>query len=272
MEKIWLKNYPPNVPHELPPLDKDLIQLFEESCKEFNSQDAFISFGQTMSYKELRRQAFLLAGYLQSQGLKKGDKIVIQLPNLLQYPVILWASILSGLIIVNMNPLYTASEMLLPIEDTEAKVIVLLSSKLSDLKSIIEKTKLESIIVTGPGDLLSFPKKQIINFIFNYKNKSLFRTKNISSVSFLEALTLGSKRQVQIQKRDFKDTLFIQYTGGTTGIIKGACLSQKNILSNIKQCELWMLTKLERGKERSLSALPYYHIFAFLVNGFVFFS
>ena len=271
MEKLWLKHYPSYVPHELPPLNKDLIQLFEESCKEFSAQDAFISFGQTMSYKELRKQALFLAGYLQSQGLKKGDKIVIQLPNLLQYPVSLWASILSGLVIVNMNPLYTASEMLLPIKDTEAKAIILLSNKLSDLKSIINKSELKSVIVTGPGDLLSFPKKQIINFVFNYKNKSLFQTKKISSISFLNALTLGSKKTVQIQKRDLKDTLFIQYTGGTTGIIKGACLSQKNILSNIKQCELWMLTTLERGKERALSALPYYHIFAFLVNGFVFF-
>ena len=271
MEKLWLKNYPPHVPTEIPPLDKSLIQLFENACEEFKDKPAFISFDKALSYKELKEQSLYLAGYLQSQGFKKGDRIIIQLPNLLQYPVTLWASILSGLIIVNMNPLSTATEMLLPIQETQAKGIVLLSSSFPALKSIIDKTNLQSVIVTDPGDLLDFPKKQSINFIFKYKNKVLNQKGITNSCSFLKALHLGSKIRTQIQDRDFKDILSIQYTGGTTGTFKGACLSQKNILSNFKQCEIWMLSHLEKGKEQALAALPLYHAFAFLVNGLVFF-
>ena len=270
MEKIWLKNYPPNIPQDLPPLDQNIVQLFETACEEFKDNSAFISFDKSLSYKDLKKQSLHLAGFLQSQGFKKGDVIVIQLPNLLQYPVSLWAAILSGLIVVNMNPLYTAREMLGPIQESQAKGIVLLSNNLAKLKSIFDKTKLQSVIVTGPGDLLDFPKKQIINFVFKYKTKTLKQKKMANSFSFLRAIQQGSKIQAQIQERDFAETLFIQYTGGTTGTSKGACLSQKNILSNLKQCEIWMLNDLEKGKERALAALPLYHIFAFLVNGLVF--
>ena len=271
MERIWLKNYPPNVPPNLPPLDKNITQLFEEACEEFKNQPAFISFKKSLSYKELRKQSLYLAGYLQSQGFKKGDVIVIQLPNLLQYPVSLWAAISSGLTVVNMNSLYTATEMLRPLQETNAKGIILLSNNLANLNSILDQTQCHSVIVTNPGDLLDAPKKQIINFVFKYKNKLFNQKKPDHSISFLQALQDGSKTKAKIQKMDLKDTLLIQYTGGTTGISKGACLSQQNILSNLKQCELWMLSYLEKGKERALAALPLYHIFAFLVNGLVFF-
>ena len=271
MEKIWIKNYPPNVPESLPPLDKSLIQLFQETCLKFKDQPAFISFDKTLSYQELKEKSFHLAGYLQSQGLKKGDTLVIQLPNLLQYPISLWAAILSGLTVVNMNPLYTIREMLIPIKETKAKGIVLLSNNAAKLKKFLHETDLKSIIVTDPGDLLNFPKKTIINCVFKYKTKTLKPNKMNTSISFLKALQIGSKQPAQIQERDFNQTVFIQYTGGTTGVPKGACLSQKNILSNLKQCELWILNNLEKGKEKALAALPLYHIFALVVNGLVFF-
>ena len=271
MEKIWLKNYPLNVPQDLPPLDKGLIQLFEEACAEFKDQTAFISFDKKVSYQELREKSLCLAGYLQSQGLKKGDVIIIQLPNLLQYPISLWAAVLSGLTVVNMNPLYTAREMQGPIQETKAKGIVLLSNSVNKLESFLPKTDLKSIIVTEPGDLLSFPKKTMINFAFKCKTKIFNSYRITNSISFLKALQLGSKKQAQIQERGLNETFFIQYTGGTTGVPKGACLSQKNILSNFKQCEFWISNDLEKGKEKALAALPLYHIFAFLVNGLVFF-
>lgn len=271
MEKIWIKNYPPGVPENLPPLDKSLIQLFQETCLKFKDQTAFISFDKTLSYQELKEKSFHLAGYLQSQGLKKGDTLVIQLPNLLQYPISLWAAILSGLIVVNMNPLYTVREMLIPIKETKAKGIVLLSNNAAKLAHFLHETDLKSIIVTDPGDLLNFPKKTIINFVFKYKTKALKLNKINTSISFLKALQIGSKQPAQIHERDFNQTVFIQYTGGTTGVPKGACLSQKNILSNLKQCELWILNNLEKGKEKALAALPLYHIFALVVNGLVFF-
>lgn len=269
MEKLWLKNYPSSVPENLPPLDKNLVQRFEESCSEFKNQTAFISFGKKISYGELREQALHLSAYLQSQGFQKGDVIAIQLPNLLQQPVSLWASLLSGLTITNLSPLYTAREMKEPLKEVQAKGIILLSNNVSKLQSFIEETQIQSVIITQPGDLLDFPKKQIINTVFKYKNKGPTKMKN--SISFLEALEKGSKKEAQIQERELEETLFIQYTGGTTGISKGACLSQKNILSNIKQCELWMLTDLQKGKEQALAALPLFHIFAFVANGLVFF-
>ncbi len=271
MEKIWIKNYPPGVPEVLPPLDKTLIQLFEETCSQFKDQTAFISFDKKITFRELREKSLHLAAYLQSQGLKKGDAFVIQLPNLLQYPVSLWAAILSGLTVVNMNPLYTAREMSGPIKETKAKGIVLLPSNVENLKTFIDETSLKSVIVTGPGDMLAYPKKPLINFVFKYKTKTLNQKNIKNSIPFLKALQTGSKKPVNIQERDFKETVFIQYTGGTTGIPKGACLSQKNILSNIKQCELWILSNLEKGKETALAALPLYHIFALVANGLVFF-
>ena len=271
MEKIWLKNYPSQVPHHLPPLEKNLIQRFEEACKEFHSQPAFISFGKKLSYTELYQQSIYLAGFLQSRGFKKGDVIVIQLPNLLQYPVSFWASAMAGLTVVNMNPLYTAKEMLKPIQETKAKGIILLSSCLPALDKIFSQTDLQTVIVSEPADLLDFPKKQTINFLFRYKTKS-FRQKLLKGgISFLQALLEGKKTKTQIVNRELNEVFLIQYTGGTTGISKGACLSQENILSNLTQCEIWMLSYLKRGGERALSALPFYHIFAFLVNGLVFF-
>ena len=284
------------MPYKLPPLDKTLIERFEEACQEFKNKPAFISFGKKLSYEELRSQSLNFAGYLQNKNLKKGDVFVIMLPNLFQYPISFWGAIRAGLTVVNMNPLYTAREMLRPIQETRAKGIILLSNKLNALKGVLDKTKLQSVIVTDPGDLLSFPKKQIINLIFKHKTKTLFQqnrhfgsshrpashshyslnkqTKNFynpNCISFLEALQEGSKTKTQIQKRDFKETTLIQYTGGTTGTIKGACLSHKNIVSNLNQCELWMLSHLKKGEEQALTALPLYHIFAFLVNGLVFF-
>ena len=336
MEKIWLKNYPPHVPHHLPPLTKDIIEQFNTTCEEFKNKPAFISFDKSFSYKELRKKSFHLAGYLQSQGCKKGDVIAIQLPNLVQQPISLWAGILSGLTLINMNPLYTSAEMLAPLKETKAKGLILLSNKAPELESLWDQTHLQFIIMTNPGDLLAFPKKQIINTLFKcqnlysafcnklsipkgkqlkklfsrfskqdldknlpLKNKFFYSTQNfftlfqknkysiensslkkkekqphqikINRLSFKQALREGSKTKVQLKKREREETLFIQYTGGTTGRAKGACLSHKNILSNIKQCELWMSGHLERGGEQALAALPLYHIFALLVNGFVFF-
>ena len=170
-----------------------------------------------------------------------------------------------------MNPLYTAKEMQGPIQESEAKGIVLLPSGFAHLKTFLNKTDLKSVIVTGPGDLLNFPKKPIINFVFKYKTKTLSQYRAKGYTSFLQALQTGSKTKAQVLERDFEETLFIQYTGGTTGVSKGACLSQKNILSNLKQCECWMLDNLEKGKEKALAPLPFYHIFAFVINGLVFF-
>ena len=283
MEKVWLKSYPQSVPHELPNLKKTLIEEFEDTCKEFKKKTAFVSFDKKLSYQELYEESSRLAVYLQNQGFKKNDVIVIQLPNLLQYPIALWGSLMAGLTVVNMNPLYTPKEMLIPIKETKAKGIFLLSNKLKELKEILDQSFLERVIVSNPGDLLDFPKKQLFNWFWKYKTKSFFsdnkalKTSSEDSpskknlyVSFGSALKSDRSRLSSVH-RDKEDVLFIQYTGGTTGVIKGACLTQNNILSNLKQCEIWMTSHFKRGQETALTALPLYHIFSFLVNGLMFF-
>lgn len=266
-----MKAYPSHIPHEIPPIEKDITTLFEEACKEFTDKTAFNSFDKKISYGELHDLSFSLASFLQERGLQKGDVIILQLPNILQYPVSLWASLLSGLVVSNMNPLYTHREMLLQIQDSGAKAMILLSSGAKKLEGIIDKTYLQTVIVTEPGDILDFPKRQIVNTFFRRAQKGQISLSLPGSVSFLKALSTGSNKSFQIQKRSLDDTFFIQYTGGTTGASKGASLSQRNILSNLKQCELWMSSSLERGKERVLAPLPLYHIFAFVVNGLLLF-
>ena len=270
-EKRGMRDYPSHIPYDIPPIDKDIITLFQEACKEFEDKTAFNSFDKKISYKELNQLSFRLASFLQNQGLQKGDVIILQLPNILQYPVSLWASLISGLIVSNMNPLYTSKEMLWQIKDSGAKAIILLSSSVKNLEDVIDKTHLKTVIVTEPGDLLDFPKKQVVNIFFRRAQKKSHSSLLSGSFSFLKALSLGSEKPPEICKRPLDDGLLIQYTGGTTGVSKGALLTQKNILSNLKQCELWMTSSLKRGNERALAPLPFYHIFAFSVNGLLLF-
>ncbi|MGI9548393.1 MAG: AMP-binding protein [Bdellovibrionales bacterium] len=271
MEKIWLKNYHPSVTPTIPSLQQDLLDLFFETCEKFKNHSAYSSFDKEISYDDLKNLSLQLAGYLQSQNLKKGDRIALQLPNVLQYPVSLWASLLSGLTVVNLNPVYTKRETLKVLQDSGAKAIIMLSSCAHNLEQIYKETSLETIIITKPGDLLNSPKKQLLNFVFKYIKKKEKNYKINMSVSFLEALSFKSQKKFQIQKKNMDDVLFIQYTGGTTGVPKGACLTQKNILSNLKQCQLWFDPYLDHGKECVLAPLPLYHIFAFLVNGLLLF-
>ena len=179
MEKIWLKHYPTSIAPEIPSINKDIILLFLEACKEFENQPAFRSFDKALSYGELKQLSFQLATELQNQGLQKGDRIIIQLPNILQYPVSLWASLLSGLTVVNMNPLYTSREMLHQIKDSGAKAIILFPLCTKNLEEIIDQTELKTIIVTEPGDLLGFPKKKHYEFRIQIHSKkiSLLQTK-----------------------------------------------------------------------------------------------
>ena len=265
MKKIWLPSYPSHVTRQLPPFDKKITTVFRETCKEFNTRPAFISFDKKMSYLELEEWTFYFAGYLQSQELKKGDVIILQLPNILQYPISFWGSVISGLTVVNMNPYYTPREMLYQIKETQAKAIVLLSSCLKSLETIIEQTNLKTVIVTEPPDLLNFSKAQLNKPKFKDTQKQF--TFSQDYIPFLSAIHLGSKRNTKIYERTFDETLLIQYTGGTTGVSKGACLSQRNILAGAKKLEIWCSHVLNKGKETALAILPLFHVGGFIVNG-----
>ena len=317
MKKIWLKNYPPGVPHEIPPLKESLAGLFFKACQEFADQKAFVSFGKSLSYRELRRLSLRLSAGLQSLGLQKGDAIILQMPNILQYPVSLWAALLAGLKVVNMNPLYTEKEMLYQIKDSGAKGIILFSACAEKLERIARQTRLRVIITTEPGDLLGFPKKQAVNFVFRRRQRrrqapraggpagsgqqaagsgksgsmdvggqpgraapqaaqrpSGGQAQSRSWLAFTEILKAAPEKppfKAPPAGSSQNETLLIQYTGGTTGISKGACLTEGNILANLKQCGLWMTSSLEKGRERALAPLPLYHIFAFLINGLLLF-
>ena len=300
---------------------RDIIDRFEAACEEFGDRIAFRGLlGGKLSYKELRRQALRLASFLQNEGLQKGDLIILQTPNILQYPVSLWASLLSGLTVSNMSPLYTSREMLHQIQDSGAKAIILFSfPSAGRLREIIHQTDLKTVIVAEPGDLLSFPTKQAINTLFSAQERrrrgvgggasvsgarafngrgpadgsgekggssfssasssakpcSRFSAEPLVFINFAAALKAGASsvagRAPEIRKKGMDEPLFLQYTGGTTGISKGAVLSQRNILSNMTQCELWMRRSLKRGEERALAPLPLHHIFAFMINGLLLF-
>ena len=299
MKKIWLKNYPSSVSADLPELETGLLGEFEKTCLKYENQTAFISFGVKISYKELYQKSYQLSQFLKEKGLEPHSVMAIQLPNLLQYPVSLWGSLMAGLKILNLNPIYTGREMLLPLKETQAQGIILLPNKLKELEGIIDQTQLRFICVTQPGDLLaktsvknSFlqsAKKHIINLAYKHKTKTYKRRDLTSDLrtqySFLSAFKkddlsndLHNLKELSEKSSFYKEssgglnqTLFIQYTGGTTGVIKGACLSERNILSNAKQCQAWMSHWLKESEEKALAALPLYHIFSFTVNGLVFF-
>ena len=273
MEKIWFKNYSKNIPHDIPEINKSLVTLFEETCERHKHLDAFISFDTKMTYGELHKKVLMFASFLQNEAhLKKGDVIIIQSPNLLTYPISLWAALYSGLTIVNMNPLYSPREMKEQIKDSKAKAIVLFSSCVSRLEEIVKDTQLESIIVTQPGDLLNSPKKQIINFVFKYIQRKTPLSHSLPhSIDFLKALHQGESKPPKKREKGLDETVFLQYTGGTTGVSKGVELTQRNILSNVKQCEVWITYALKRGEGMALNALPMYHIFSLVVNGFLLF-
>ena len=319
MKKIWLKNYPSSVSADLPEWETGLLEEFEKTCLKYQNQTAFISFGVKISYKELYQKSYQLSQFLKEKGLESHSVMTIQLPNLLQYPVSLWGSLMAGLKILNLNPLYTSREMLLPLKETQAQGIILLPDKLKELEVIIDQTQLRFICVTQPGDLLgktsvknSFlqsAEKHIINLAYKHKTKT-YKRKDLTSdlrtqYSFLSAFKkerhsndLHNPKELSEKSSSYKElsekpssykklsekpssykessgglnqTLFIQYTGGTTGVIKGACLSERNILSNAKQCQAWMSHWLKESEEIALAALPLYHIFSFTVNGLVFF-
>lgn len=280
MEKIWLKAYPKGVAQEINESHlKPLPQIFKDSVKEFQNNVAFENFGSSLTYNELDEMsdnfASFLANYL---GLKKNDRIAIQLPNLLQYPVIMLGALKAGLIVVNTNPLYTEKEMAHQFKDAGIKALVIFEPFAHKLNNIKNEVKIESVITTKVGDLLGFPKSLIYNFVLNLKNKKEFKAKGKTppsntvkgAFSFHEALNLGQNKKFTPPAIDIEDTAFLQYTGGTTGVAKGAELTHRNIAANMLQILEWKKPLLTKGEEIVLTPLPLYHIFSLTVNCFAF--
>ncbi len=264
----WLKNYPKGVNQEINP-DKyrSLVELLEECFEKYGDLTAYENFGTGISFRKLDKLSLCFAAYLQNEaGLQPGDRIAIQMPNLLQYPVALFGALRAGCIVVNINPLYTAREMEYHFSDSGVKAVVILANFAANLEKALVKTPIEKIIVTEIGDLLDFPKRPIVNLVVKHIKKMVPSYNLPQEVKFNEVLKMGQKCKFEKPVVQGKDIAFLQYTGGTTGVSKGAILTHRNMIANMEQISEWMKPKLIEREEIVITALPMYHIFALTVN------
>jgi long-chain acyl-CoA synthetase len=266
MEKIWLRNYPAGVPADINPDEIASLQaLIERSCEKFADRPACTLMDRTLTYADLDRLSRQFAAYLQKvAGLKKGDRLAIMLPNILQYPVALAAAFRAGLTVVNTNPLYTPRELEHQLKDSGAKVILILENFAHTLEEVRAATGIETVIVTGVGDLFPFPKSLLVNFVLRHVKKQVPEYSLPGSVGFTEALSKGKYENLEPVKLGHDDIAFLQYTGGTTGVSKGAVLTHRNMVANVLQTEAWMGPTLrdQTGQMVLIGALPLYHIFS----------
>lgn len=267
MEKIWLRSYPQGVPAEINP-DKyqSLVEIFEQSCAQYANQPAFYNLGTAFTYQQLESYSRAFAAYLQHElKLKKGDRLAIMLPNTLQYPVVLFGAMRAGVIVVNVNPLYTAPELAHQLRDSGAETIVVLANFASTVQKAMSDTPLKNVIVTKIGDFFSLPKSSLMHFVLKYIKKKIPNWHIPNAINFKRTLSKGKNLAYQPVEINNRDIAFLQYTGGTTGVSKGAMLTHRNLISNILQAQLWFKS-CEPGKEIMLTALPLYHIFSLTAN------
>lgn len=271
IDKSWLQNYPEGVPAEIDMTEFDsVVDIFDQSCERYADQDAYVNFGKAISYAELERQSRAFGAYLQSLGLERGDRVAIMMPNLLQYPIALFGVLRAGLVVVNTNPLYTARELKHQLNDSGAKAIVVLENFAHTLQSVLDDSPVEHVFVTAVGDMLGFPKGALINFVLRYIKKQVPAYSIPSSMRFSAALSAGGNHSLDIPEMGHDDIAFLQYTGGTTGVSKGAMLTHGNIVANVQQSAAWLGNNIDHGQEVIVTALPLYHIFALTANCLVF--
>jgi long-chain acyl-CoA synthetase len=269
VEKIWLKSYAEDVPAEIPTSEfKSLREMIEFSFNEFPDRPAYTNMGTTLTYRNLDKLSMRFACYLQkSLGLVRGERAAIMLPNLLQYPVVLYGLFRAGLVAVNVNPLYTARELKHQLTDSGAKCIIILENFADTLEEIIGDTKIEYVVTTQVGDLLSWPKSAITNFVLKRIKKMVPSFSLPGRVRLRSALRSGARQQLDHVELGFADIAFLQYTGGTTGVAKGAMLSHRNMVCNVQQSRAWQ-ADIYDDVERiiAITALPLYHSFSLQSN------
>jgi len=270
--KPWLKSYPAGVPELINPNQfRSVVELIDDSCLQFGDKPAFTSMGRTITYNDYERLSREFAAYLQNvAGLKKGDRIAVMMPNVLQYPIALYAALRAGLTVVNTNPLYTARELEHQLADSGARAIVILENFAHTLAEVIDKTKIENVIITGVGDQLHWPKSTIANLVVRHVRKQVPSYDLPNATRFNKALQLGRYGTFTPVSTDHDDIAFLQYTGGTTGVAKGAMLTHRNMVANVLQAESWIGTEARVGRDTIITALPLYHIFALTANWIVF--
>lgn len=270
MDKPWLQSYPPSAPHEIDVnAYSSVVEIFTEATARFADKPAFHNMGTTLSYGELDIKTQHFASWLQhAAGLKKGDRIAIMMPNLLQYPVVLFGALRAGLVVVNTNPLYTDRELEHQLKDSGAKAIVVVEAFAHTVADVIDKTDVETVITTRFGDMLNFPKSILVNLVLKYVKKMIPPFSLPGSHSLKDVLAKGATLPAAEATITQQDLAFLQYTGGTTGVAKGAMLSHRNMVANILQAYAWInTTDTVEGEEIIVTALPLYHIFALTANG-----
>ena len=272
MEKIWLKQYQQGVPATI---DADhyasLIELIDESCSKFSDKTAFINMDKSITYQELDEKSKQFAAYLQNTlGLGKGDVVALMMPNLLQYPIALFGVLRAGCTVANVNPLYTPRELKHQLNDSGATTIVIVANFAATLEKVVGETPVKNIILTELGDQLGCLKGFIVNTVVKHVKKMVPAYQLPKPIKFNQVLAGAKATDYKKPQVTGEDIAFLQYTGGTTGVAKGAMLTHRNMVANLMQAGAWLDPCLEYGKETVITALPLYHIFALLANCFNF--
>lgn len=264
MQKIWLQSYPSDVPPEVDLKEFDSLKaVLERTCHRFPDLTAFSNFGAALTYRQLDHLSRAFAAYLQNAaGLSKGDRIAIMMPNLLQYPVALFGALRAGCVVVNTNPLYTARELRHQLEDSGASTIVVLDHFAHTVEEVLDTTPVRHVIVTRIGDLLHFPRAQITNFVVKHIKHMVHEWHIEGAAAFPDVLKQGADMHLNDVLLHSDDMAFLQYTGGTTGVPKGAILTQGNLVANLQQTKAWIRSVLKEGEETAIIPLPLYHVLA----------
>ena len=268
----WYKNYPKGIPHEINPDQySSIVEFLDEACQKFANNDCFTNMDQALTFAETKKLSDDFASFLQNElKLQKGDRIAIQMPNCLQYPVVLFGAIKAGLIIVNTNPLYTTKEMEYQFKDSQIKAIVIMANFAHQLEKILPSFPHINIVTTELGDFFNPVKRLLVNSVVKYVKKMVPAYSLHGAYKIHDALKIGAQKKYNKVSMKSTDTVFLQYTGGTTGVSKGAVLTHRNIIANMLQAREWMLPLFDEGKERIITALPMYHIFSLTVNCLIF--
>ncbi|HRY18858.1 MAG TPA: AMP-binding protein [Candidatus Competibacteraceae bacterium] len=267
MERIWLKEYPPEVPADIDLTEfSSLKDILEKSCQRFAGLPAYSNMGTTLRYRDIDRLSRDFGAWLQSLGLGKGERIAIMMPNILQYPIALFGALRIGLTVVNVNPLYTARELEHQLKDSGTQVIVIIENFAHTLEEVLDKTSVKAVVTTQLGDLLPFPKRLFVNFVVKRIKKMVPPWHIPGTIPFQRTLTEGAKRTLTDVPLTHDDLAFLQYTGGTTGVSKGAMLTHGNLVANLQQASAWLRPCSKPAEETIITALPLYHIFSLMAN------
>ena len=272
LKKVWLNRYPADVAAEInPDRYQSLVDMFEQATARYADQPAFMNMGEVMTFRKLEERSRAFAAYLQQGlGLQKGDRVALMMPNLLQYPVALFGILRAGMVVVNVNPLYTPRELEHQLNDSGASAIVIVSNFAHTLEKVVEKTQVKHVILTRMGDQLSAAKGTLVNFVVKYIKRLVPKYHLPDAISFRSALQHGYRLQYIKPEIINDDLAFLQYTGGTTGVAKGAMLTHRNMLANLEQVRAAYSPLLYERKELVVTALPLYHIFALTMNCLLF--